>query len=102
MVRERLGDVSWFCYEDGGYTHIPGLLAWRIGKLFRSGLWPTPAAPPVGQDADRRRRAFAHYRSQVAALGADWHVEDLLAAPAPEQLWRLDPPPEGWEPLASM
>ncbi|MFN8034416.1 MAG: hypothetical protein U0V73_00560 [Acidimicrobiia bacterium] len=23
------------CYEDSGYQHIPGLLAWRIAPLFR-------------------------------------------------------------------
>ena len=102
LVRDRLSEVSWFCYEDGGYKHIPGLLAWRIGKLFRFGVWPTPCAPPVGEDSTRRRTAFAHYRSQVAALGVDWHVEDILAAPAPEQLWRLETPPEGWEMLATI
>lgn len=93
---------AWFCFEDTGYKHIPGLLAWRIAGLFRSGLWPSPCAPPVGQDPSRRRRAFAHYASQVRALGAEWAVGDLLDAPAPEQLWRLAPPPAGWEALIDL
>ena len=61
----RPAGPSWFCYEDTGYKHIPGLLAWRIAKLFRSGLWPTPAAVPVDVDqavqaeADRRGIGWA-------------------------------------------
>ena len=44
MVRERYADPAWFCYEDMGYKHIPGLLAWRVARLFVRGVWPTPAA----------------------------------------------------------
>lgn len=43
LVLDRHPDITWFAYEDHGYKHIPGLLAWRISKLFHSGLWPTPA-----------------------------------------------------------
>jgi LmbE family N-acetylglucosaminyl deacetylase len=103
LVRSRLGpDVSWFCYEDTGYKHIPGLLAWRVSKLFRSGLWPTPAAVPVTVDHDRKMRAMGCYPSQLRALEADWQVSVKLAAPAPEQFWRLASPPEGWERLSEM
>jgi LmbE family N-acetylglucosaminyl deacetylase len=103
LVRDRLGpDISWFCYEDTGYKHIPGLLAWRISNLFRSGVWPTPAAVPVDVDHERKMRALGCYPSQLRALESDWQVSVKLAAPAPEQFWRLAPPPDGWGRLSEM
>ena len=59
---------AWFAYEDAGYKHLPGLLAWRISKLFRSGLWPTPAVVPVQPDMAAKRAAIACYASQVGPL----------------------------------
>jgi LmbE family N-acetylglucosaminyl deacetylase len=107
-VRERMSgapettdDLAWFCYEDMGYQHIPGLLAWRVSQLFRAGIWPTPAAPRVDPTGDRKRAALGHYASQLRSLEADWQLGAKLAAPAPEQFWRLAPPPPGWERLAS-
>jgi LmbE family N-acetylglucosaminyl deacetylase len=103
LVRERmLGDAdapAWFCYEDMGYQHIPGLLAWRVSKLFRGRVWPTPVAPPVDVDHARKLAAVACYPTQVAALDAEWGLSAKLAAPPPEQYWRLAPPPPGWEAL---
>ncbi|MBM3675869.1 MAG: PIG-L family deacetylase [Actinobacteria bacterium] len=98
-VRTRVGEPSWFCYEDMGYKHIPGLLAWRVAKLFRAQVWPTPAVVPLDPSDDRRRAALAHYASQLRALEADWDVAAKL--PAPEQHWRLAPPPTGWEALSA-
>jgi LmbE family N-acetylglucosaminyl deacetylase len=98
-VRERIPEPAWFCYEDMGYKHIPGLLAWRVSQLFRAGTWPTPAAPTVDHGDAAKQRALAHYGSQLRALEADWQIGEKLAAPAPEQLWRLAPPPPGWERL---
>ena len=60
--------LQWMAYEDAGYKHLPGLLAWRISKLFRSGLWPTPAVVPVQPDMEAKRTAIGHYTSQVAPL----------------------------------
>ncbi len=99
-VRERFPAPAWFCYEDTGYKHIPGLLAWRVSRLFRAGLWPTPAAPRVDPFDGRRRAALAHYASQLRALESDWRLAAKLDAPAPEQQWRLAPPPPGWERLS--
>jgi LmbE family N-acetylglucosaminyl deacetylase len=103
LVRERMqadGDgAAWFCYEDMGYQHIPGLLAWRISALFRRAVWPTPAAVPVDVDHERKRAAVACYPTQVRALEAEWGLLRKLDAPAPEQYWRLAPPPPGWEAL---
>jgi LmbE family N-acetylglucosaminyl deacetylase len=103
LVRERLlGDEltpTWFCYEDMGYKHIPGLLAWRVAQLFRRGVWPSPAAIPVDTDPTRKDAAVACYPSQLRALEAEWAIGAKLAAPAPEQFWRLAPPPAGWEGL---
>ncbi len=94
------GEPSWFCYEDHGYKHLPGLLAWRVAKLFRSGVWPTPAVVPVGIDMARKRGAIALYASQVAPLERDHVLTERLDANVPEQYWRLAPPPRGWEGLS--
>ena len=103
LVRDRFlvdaSDVSWFLYEDTGYKHIPGLLAWRVARLFRRGVWPTPAAVPVSTDRARKDAAVACYPSQLLALDAEWAISTKLDAPAPEQFWRLAPPPPGWEGL---
>jgi LmbE family N-acetylglucosaminyl deacetylase len=93
-------DLSWFCYEDHGYKHVPGLLAWRVAKLFRSGLWPTPAIVPIDTDMARKRRAIECYRSQLAPLDAEHQLTARLDANVPEQYWRLAAPPRGWESLA--
>jgi LmbE family N-acetylglucosaminyl deacetylase len=99
LVLARHPDLAWYCYEDGGYANIPGLLAWRIAALFRSGLWPTPAVVPVEPSIDRKRAALECYRSQLPPLRADHLLDARLDAPAPEQFWRLAPPPAGWEGL---
>ena len=42
-------------------------------------------------------RALACYVSQLPPLFQDWGLTDQLDAPVPEQFWRLQPPPAGWE-----
>jgi LmbE family N-acetylglucosaminyl deacetylase len=101
LVRERMPEPAWFCYEDMGYQHIPGLLAWRVAQLFRAEVWPTPAAPTVDPGHERKQAAVAHYGSQLRALETDWQIGAKLAAPAPEQFWSLDRPPAGWERLTA-
>jgi len=96
-VRDCYDAPAWLCYEDTGYKHIPGMLAWRVSQLFRRGLWPTPVAVPVDVDDRRKRAALDCYRSQLLALEADWQVGPKLVAP--EQVWKLAPPPSGWEGL---
>ncbi|HUD16553.1 MAG TPA: hypothetical protein VMQ59_04785, partial [Acidimicrobiales bacterium] len=91
----------WFCYEDAGYKHLPGLLAWRVAKLFRHGLWPTPAVIPVQPNMAAKREAIELYASQVGPLQRDHLLRERLDANVPEQYWRLDPPPPGWERLSS-
>ena len=100
-IEEDGGGPAWFCYEDAGYKHLPGLMAWRISKLFRSGLWPTPAVVPVQPDMSAKRTAIGHYVSQVAPLEQDHLLSERLDANVPEPYWRLDPPPPGWERLTS-
>ncbi len=101
LARDRLGaELSWWCYEDFGYKHIPGMLAWRVSSLFRRRLWPTPVCPPIDADETRKAAAIACYPSQLRALEDDWQIDAKLAAPAPEQYWRLASPPEGWESIA--
>ena len=100
LVRDEYPDASWWCYEDFGYKHIPGMLAWRVSQLFRQSLWPTPVCPPIQPDDSRKQRAVACYPTQVRALESDWNVSEKLAAPAPEQYWRIEAPPPGWEGLS--
>jgi LmbE family N-acetylglucosaminyl deacetylase len=95
------GAREWWCYEEAGYKHIPGMLAWRVAGLFRSEIWPTPVVPPSvkATAVARKAEALACYRSQVRALDLDW---DLPAkGTVPEQYWRLSPPPAGWEGLSA-
>ncbi len=99
VLRQRYPEPSWFVYEDFGYKHIPGLLAWRVSSLFRAGVWPTPVAlgGDSGEPNERKRRALGQYQSQCRALEAQWQLEPKLVAP--EQLWRLADPLSGWEGL---
>ena len=85
------GRRLWFCYEDAGYKHLPGMLAWRVSKLFRSGLWPTPSVVPVRPDMDGQARRHLLYASQVGPLERDHLLSERLAANTPEQYWRLSP-----------
>lgn len=96
------GGPQWFCYQDAGYCNIPGIVAWRISRLFHSGLWPTPAVVPVRPDPTRKRAAITNYRSQLPPLRAEHALDERLEAHVAEQLWRLAPPPEGWEAMAEV
>jgi len=101
LARNRLdGGVSFWLYEDNGYKHIPGMLAWRVSTLFRRRLWPTPVCPVTDVSETRKQAAIACYPTQLRALEDDWAIGTKLAAPAPEQFWRLAPPPVGWERIA--
>jgi LmbE family N-acetylglucosaminyl deacetylase len=101
LVRDRVApEVSWWLYEDNGYKHIPGMLAWRVSTLFRRGVWPTPVCPVVDHAGARKAAAVECYPSQLFALDDDWNIREKLASPAPEQFWRLAPPPSGWERIA--
>lgn len=102
LVRERLGGLAWFCYEDQGYKHLPGLLAWRVAKLFRSLVWPTPEVVPVAHDLERKRRAIWCYASQIPPLEREHGLTTRLEADVPEQFWRLAPPPPGWEGMVDL
>jgi LmbE family N-acetylglucosaminyl deacetylase len=100
LVRAAQPDREWFCYEDHGYKHIPGLLAWRVAKLLRSHPWPTPAIVPHEPDEERKRRAIWCYTSQIPPLERDHALTARLEGRVPEQFWRLAAPPHGWEGLA--
>ena len=101
VVIDRRPDAwTWFGYAEAGYEHIPGILAWRIGRLLRSGLWPTPAAVIADSGRDAKRTALACYVSQLPALAADWAYDPDRNARVAESYWRLAPPPDGWERLA--
>jgi LmbE family N-acetylglucosaminyl deacetylase len=98
-VRERRPQWSWFAYEDHGYKHLPGMLAWRVSKLFRSGVWPTPALVPVAADFELKTKAIWCYASQIEPLVQEHALSERLEANVPEQFWRLATPPRGWEGL---
>jgi LmbE family N-acetylglucosaminyl deacetylase len=100
LVRLEQPDRAWFCYEDHGYKHLPGMLAWRVAKLLRAQPWPTPAIVPLTQDEERKKKAIFAYTSQIPPLENEHALTARLAAPVPEQFWQLAAPPEGWEGLA--
>jgi LmbE family N-acetylglucosaminyl deacetylase len=102
LVRQEQPEREWFCYEDHGYKHIPGLLAWRVAKLLRSQPWPTPAIVPHVPDEERKRRAIWCYTSQIAPLEQDHALSARMEGRVPEQFWRLAPPPAGWEGMADL
>jgi len=102
LVRPRMTDLAWFCYEDAGYANLPGLLAWRVGKLFRAGIWPTPAVVPQQPDGARKSQAVRCYSSQIPPLEAEHALTPRLEANVGEQYWRLAPPPVGWEGLVDL
>lgn len=101
LAREQ-PELTFFCYEDSGYKHIPGMLAWRIAKLFRSELWPTPMIVPVVQDHERKRAAIECYVSQLGPLNRDHALGSRIGGSVPEQFWLLAPPPPGWERMREM
>jgi LmbE family N-acetylglucosaminyl deacetylase len=96
LARDELikggSEIVWFCYEDHGYKHLPGMLAWRISKLFRAGLWPTPSIVPITLDMAHKRALIAIYATQVAPLEQDHMLTERLDANVPEQFWRLSAP----------
>jgi LmbE family N-acetylglucosaminyl deacetylase len=102
LLAARRDDLAWFCYEDSGYKHIPGMLAWRISKLFASDLWPTPMVVPADLDHDRKRRAIECYKSQLPPLNRDHALGARIGGNVPEQHWLLAPPPTGWERMREM
>ncbi len=102
LVRSEQPGRSWFCYEDHGYKHIPGLLAWRVAKLLRARPWPTPAIVPHVPDEERKRQAIFCYTSQIPPLENEHALTARLEGHVPEQFWHLAPPPEGWEGLADL
>jgi LmbE family N-acetylglucosaminyl deacetylase len=100
IVRESQPQRVWFCYEDHGYKHLPGLLAWRVAKLLRAHPWPTPSIVPHVPDEERKRRAIWCYTSQIPPLERDHALTARMQGRVPEQFWRLAPPPRGWEGLS--
>jgi len=102
ILAARRNDITWFAYEDSGYKHIPGMLAWRLAKLFRSDLWPTPMSVPNTVDVDAKRAAIECYVSQIAPLNRDHALAARIGGDVPEQHWILAPPPPGWERMREM
>ncbi|MDQ1429969.1 MAG: hypothetical protein QOF40_571 [Actinomycetota bacterium] len=97
LVAAKRADLAWFAYEDAGYQHIPGMLAWRVSKLFQSDFWPTPMIVPTVQDHQRKRAAIECYRSQLGPLNRDHALQARIDGNVAEQFWMLAPPPRGWE-----
>jgi LmbE family N-acetylglucosaminyl deacetylase len=102
LARADQLDRAWFCYEDHGYKHIPGLLAWRVAKLLREKPWPTPAIVPHQPDEARKRKAIWCYTSQIPPLENEHALSARLEGHVPEQFWHLAPPPRGWEGMAHL
>ena len=91
----------WFCYEDAGYKHLPGLMAWRVSKLFRSGSVADPGGGACRTGHGGQAQGHPSLRQPGRTAGARHLLSERLDANTPEQYWRLDPPPAGWERLMS-
>ncbi len=102
LLFEEFDAIAWYCYEDAGYKHIPGLLAWRISSLFRTGWWPTPSLVAIADDLPRKNKALAAYASQLPPLRRDHLLDERLDAHVGEQHWRIARPPTGWEGLTEL
>ena len=85
LVREEQPDREWFCYEDHGYKHLPGMLAWRVAKLLRAA-----ALADAGHRPARARRGAQAARHLVL------HLADRAARAGP----RADRPHGGPRPRA--
>ena len=99
VIDRRPDGWPWFGYAEAGYEHIPGILAWRIGRLMRSGLWPTPAPVVADTGVEAKRAALACYVTQLGPLADDWGYDPGTNPRVAESYWRLAPPPSGWEGL---
>ncbi len=98
LVRERDGSdgPAWIAYQDIAYHQIPGQLAWRVAKLFKSAVWPTPVAMPISADLSPKREAMAEYvvagqgtRGRLGAVAAPRRADPravLAPRPAPDGL----------------
>jgi LmbE family N-acetylglucosaminyl deacetylase len=100
LVIDARPDWAWFAYAEAGYEHIPGILAWRIGRLMKSGLWPTPAPVVADDGLAAKRAALECYVTQLPPLAEDWGYDVTSNPRISESFWRLAPPPPGWERLA--
>ena len=65
LVAAERDDVAWFCYEDSGYKHIPGMLAWRVVEAL-----PFGSLAHADDRADRRRPRAQARRRRVLRLPA--------------------------------
>ncbi|HZR14198.1 MAG TPA: PIG-L family deacetylase [Acidimicrobiia bacterium] len=92
-VRQRRGDLAWFCYEDQPFRYAPGALAQRLREMSSAGLVATPAVVPLDATNDRKRAAYSCYTSQIGPLDEDWHMTALLDANTGEGWWRVDDAP---------
>jgi LmbE family N-acetylglucosaminyl deacetylase len=101
VVIDRRPDAwHWWAYAEAGYEHIPGMLAWRVGRLLRSGLWPTPAPVIADTGLEAKTAALECYVTQLPPLADDWSYDVTRHPRVAESYWRLEPPPPGWERLA--
>jgi hypothetical protein len=57
--------------------------------------------PTTDPSEARKQAAIGCYPTQLLALEDDWAIGAKLAAPAPEQFWRIEPPLPGWERIAA-
>ena len=78
------------------------MLAWRVSKLFRSGLWPTPEPVPVSLDVELKHKALWCYTSQIPPLEQDHGLHPSAGrsrSPSSSGGW---PRPRGWERMVDL
>jgi LmbE family N-acetylglucosaminyl deacetylase len=79
--------LDWLAYEDAMYRAIPGLVDDRLATLDAAGIVAAPVAPLATRHVEVKRRAAAHYRSQLRALSEV--AAGYADAFEPERYWRV-------------
>ncbi len=75
LVRQEQSEREWFCYEDHGYKHLPGMLAWRVAKLLaRAALADAGHRPArTRRGAQAARHLVLHVADRPARAGSRAH-----------------------------
>lgn len=86
-MRGRPG-CRWWAYEDALYREIPGEVRRRLDELASDGVASSFAGESTGDEWPRKRKAIAHYGSQLSTLRKA-HEGDYGDLMQRERYWAL-------------
>ena len=103
LVMDERPGWSWFCYEDAGYCHLPGLLgAGGCPVCFEPGVGPPRRSSRSTSTRPANDAPSSATAPNCRRFAADYRLDERLAALVPEQYWRVAPPPDGWDALIDL